>query len=490
MGATKDIDKKYILDELVSHGFDLENTRDYKVETHKEQQVCYGKDVDSFVRSILDEGAVVKKNKTVYHIFEPSDDDSEISDISFYLKNMGQTSVNSRSDWDYATRKFVTFRDHLIKSAFRQYYLIDYVCSDEFFKILSVYFSGYEEKIDDIKSKRKDLEEFVSHNVKKWKKSNKVRRKHRSMSRWYDDANKMILDMISDVYPHNQVEFIQKALTYSKSKSESDNLYMNKDVSDNRLSNIIKRLSKYNTAREELIEKNLPLVVSLAKKYKINFNIDFMDMIAEGNLGLITASERYEKDTGARFSTYASFWIKQKLGRILDMHTRCVRIPVHVLSKKRKFNSFRKKFIQKNEREPSKEEFIEALNLSEYQYFSLIESFKSSISLDLGLNDSGDDDLYRLIENEEASSPHEDAIESDLKERVNKVVDRYLGVREAMVLSMRYGLRGYEVHTLDDTGKRFGLTRERIRQIESKAIDRLRRLARRDLEDFIEFVEL
>jgi RNA polymerase primary sigma factor len=236
-------------------------------------------------------------------------------------------------------------------------------------------------------------------------------------------------------------------------------------------------------AREHLIKANTRLVVSVAKKY-IGRGVPFLDLIQEGNLGLMKAVEKYDYHRGFRFSTYATWWIRQTITRSIADQGRTIRVPVHMIDRIRQLYKLTHELEQKLGRIPSADELADELGLTERKVQWMLRVSWLPLSLESPVGDEEDSELGMFVEDEITPTPIQSAYRNMLQEKVDEVLGT-LSPREARILRLRFGLDNGRTYTLEEVGQKFGLTRERIRQIEGKALRRLRHPRRaRQLKDY------
>ena len=287
---------------------------------------------------------------------------------------------------------------------------------------------------------------------------------------------------------------IQKALQTYK-----DNIYyaqkslleheISMQITISELKNINKKLRlgdrKAKNAKSQMIEANLRLVISIAKKYA-NRGLQFLDLIQEGNVGLMKAVDKFEYRRGYKFSTYATWWIRQAITRSIADQARTIRIPVHMIETINKLNRVRRQLLQRFGREATPEELSIEMELPEYKINKILKIAKEPLSMENPVGDDEDSTIGDFIEDEKLSSPVEVTTRESLKETTGELLAN-LSPREAKVLKMRFGIDMSTDHTLEEVGRQFDVTRERIRQIEAKALRKLRHPSRaHKLQSFLE----
>ncbi|GEN50711.1 RNA polymerase sigma factor RpoD [Alkalibacterium pelagium] len=249
---------------------------------------------------------------------------------------------------------------------------------------------------------------------------------------------------------------------------------------------LAKRIEEGDTiAKQELAEANLRLVVSIAKRY-VGRGMSFLDLIQEGNMGLMKAVEKFDYEKGFKFSTYATWWIRQAITRAIADQARTIRIPVHMVETINKLVRIQRQLLQDLGREPTPEEIGAEMDLPTEKVRDILKISQEPVSLETPIGEEDDSHLGDFIEDNDATSPSDNAAYELLKSELEDVLDT-LTDREENVLRLRFGLDDGRQRTLEDVGKVFGVTRERIRQIEAKALRKLRHPSRsKQLKDFLE----
>jgi len=245
------------------------------------------------------------------------------------------------------------------------------------------------------------------------------------------------------------------------------------EVSDKRRRDLLRFIEEGSKSRERLIISNSRLVISVAKKY-IGRGVPFLDLIQEGNIGLMRAAKKFDYQRGYKFSTYATWWIRQATTRAIADQGRTIRVPVHMGDQINKLRRMQHQLKQQLAREPTREELAEALGLPVKKIENMIKVSRRPLSLEMPIDDEGESMLGDFIEDQDSPAPDETASQNLMREHLEEVLDT-LPPREVRVLQLRYGLLDGKVCTLQEVGRKMGVTRERVRQIEAQALRRLRR---------------
>ena len=275
----------------------------------------------------------------------------------------------------------------------------------------------------------------------------------------------------------------------SRAHEKMKKIEISTNLSINEIKEINRKLSlgeaRARRAKKEMVEANLRLVISIAKKYT-NRGLQFLDLIQEGNIGLMKAVDKFEYRRGYKFSTYATWWIRQAITRSIADQARTIRIPVHMIETINKLNRISRQMLQEIGREPTPEELGERMDMPEDKVRKVLKIAKEPISMETPIGDEEDSHLGDFIEDGSADSPVDSATDQSLKDATTDVLGS-LTAREAKVLRMRFGIEMNTDHTLEEVGKQFDVTRERIRQIEAKALRKLRHPSRSDhLRSFLD----
>lgn len=277
--------------------------------------------------------------------------------------------------------------------------------------------------------------------------------------------------LVEEKFPHTSLpEEIDLVQTYLKEIGKGEVLTQKEEIE------LAKKIEKGDLeAKRKLWQANLRLVVSIAKKYiGKSSSLTFLDLIQEGNLGLHRAIEKFDWRKGYKFSTYATWWIRQAITRALADHGRVIRIPVHIVELLTKFNDVKKRLTQELGREPMPEEIADEMQIEVDKVYQLMQVSQETLSLETPVGEDEEESiLLDFIRDEKTPNPTVETARLLLKERLKEIL-KDLTPREQKILSMRFGLEDGIVHTLEEVGKEFGVTRERIRQIESKALEKIR----------------
>ncbi|TMC58460.1 MAG: RNA polymerase sigma factor RpoD [Chloroflexi bacterium] len=280
---------------------------------------------------------------------------------------------------------------------------------------------------------------------------------------------------------HQEVEL---ARAFTQGRAATKRLQKNMHLERADRDKLQREIEEGKKARDHLVKANTRLVVSIAKRY-MGQGVPFLDLIQEGNLGLLKAVEKFDHKRGFKFSTYATWWIRQAITRAIADQGRTIRVPVHVGDRIREMYKVSRSLEQDLGREPTSDEIADEMNLPSKKVSWLLRVSRRTVSLEKPVGEEEDSELGNFIEDESSPTPAESAYHTLLQEKLEEVLST-LTPREARILRLRYGLHNGHAHTLEEVGRKFGLTRERIRQIEVEALRRLRHPRRsRQLRDYL-----
>ncbi len=294
-----------------------------------------------------------------------------------------------------------------------------------------------------------------------------------------DDSVRLYLREIGKIPLLNAEEELELAQKIVANRDELEEVLAKlseDDLKPSEREKLESKATKLSRPKDKMAEANMRLVVSIAKRYS-GRGLDFLDLIQEGNTGLLRAVEKFDPDKGFKFSTYATWWIRQAITRAIADQARTIRIPVHMVETINKLLRTQRRMTQDLNREPTIEELAKELEMEPEKVEYVIKIKQDIQSLDAGVGRDGDDEettLGEFIEDEDSATPEESAASQLLREQVQSVLGT-LSDREQKIVKMRFGLDGGKSHTLEEVGQEFAVTRERIRQIEAKALAKLRK---------------